>query len=382
MAVTKQNYTVSAPWTSSQLADAFRDAFIGAGLMASWHDSFTTQNTVNGITETVQHRVLRIIIAAGRRYGTIYHWFAFRASGKTEYSFAHQWDVASHAPTGVAGLDYFAALYKPAGSSSNDESHRVFGSHVTSTTTTLTRYTSNAKSGFSMFLLKGGNNYFAFFFIPPSAATQPFVDLGLNTCGGLMVPWLSPDRDANFQSAAYRARVSFWHLPLLKSNIFCYGYMPRPSDMLASSASYYSYMGLTSSAPGIVYAGFGSSSSPAGTADAPAPYSTLAGWTSPLANKQGSAPEGFEIALPAEKSNTSAYRGTDSTPVFSDLPYSIYFLDRMPVDFGIAWHYTNSSMEVQDVFQVTPGAEEWEIVAHSNVVGTNGPSPLVLARII
>ena len=42
MAVSKQAYTVSAPWLNFQLADQFRQAFIDAGLMTDWHDSFTT----------------------------------------------------------------------------------------------------------------------------------------------------------------------------------------------------------------------------------------------------------------------------------------------------------------------------------------------------
>jgi hypothetical protein len=68
--------------------------------------------------------------------------------------------------------------------------------------------------------------------------------------------------------------------------------------------------------------------------------------------------------------------------VFSDLPYSIYVVDRLPIDFGIAGHFTNNTMEVQDIFQVTPGVEEWEILANVNFTDARNPSIMVLARTI
>ena len=40
MAVATEDYTATATWTAVQLADLFKDAFIDAGLMADWYDSF------------------------------------------------------------------------------------------------------------------------------------------------------------------------------------------------------------------------------------------------------------------------------------------------------------------------------------------------------
>lgn len=385
MAVTKQNYTVSAPWTSSELADAFRDAFIDAGLMTSWHDSFTSEITTNSIVETLQHRVLRIVMVPGKQYGTIYHWFVFRASGQTEYSMAHQWDVVNHQPTGVIGLDYVNLSYTVApNQASQFTSHRVFGTHVTSTTTTLTRYTSGVRSGFSMFLLKGGNNYFSFFFIPPGASPQPFIDLNLNTCGGLMTPSMRRNDSNTNAISNYRSVVAFAHRCSFYNNIFNYG---ASGEQGAFSIDRYSYQMLQSAVTGIAYSAWGdrenNSANNINIGSENHPGRTLSQTIrDKFDDNDSSVPSSLYISLPAERSGMNRNRSSDSTPVFSDLPYSMYFLDRMPIDFGIAWHWTNSTMEVQDVFQVTPGLEEWEIIAHSNVGASAHPSALVLARII
>ena len=53
MAVTKQVYTAAATWTASGLADIFQSAFIDAGLMTAWHDSFL--NTVENRVLAVDH---------------------------------------------------------------------------------------------------------------------------------------------------------------------------------------------------------------------------------------------------------------------------------------------------------------------------------------
>ena len=51
MAVTVEDYSATATWTASGLADIFRDAFIDAGLMTVWYDSFLN---------TVENRVLEV----------------------------------------------------------------------------------------------------------------------------------------------------------------------------------------------------------------------------------------------------------------------------------------------------------------------------------
>jgi hypothetical protein len=72
MAVTKQTYTASATWTASGLASIFRSAFIDAGLMTEWHDSFLN---------TIENRVLEITYNGSKTYGKTYHWFQFTTSG-------------------------------------------------------------------------------------------------------------------------------------------------------------------------------------------------------------------------------------------------------------------------------------------------------------
>ena len=47
MAVTKQTYTAAATWTAAQLATLFENAFINAGLMTAWYDSFLSGTVEN-----------------------------------------------------------------------------------------------------------------------------------------------------------------------------------------------------------------------------------------------------------------------------------------------------------------------------------------------
>jgi hypothetical protein len=103
---------------------------------------------------------------------------------------------------------------------------------------------------------------------------------------------------------------------------------------------------------------------------------------SKISNTPSSVPIGFFIGLPCELAADNPDRATDSTPVFSDLPYSLYIVDRLPIDFGIVGHFSNNTMEVQDIFQVTPGVEEWEILANVNFTDAKNPSALVVARTI
>lgn len=365
MAVSKQAYTCAAPWVASQLADAFRDAFIDASLMTAWHDEWATGLGAG----LVLHRVLRVVYDSSKKYGTVFHWFTFLANGLSYYSFAHQWDIPNHRPGGTSKYDYAGNGSFVAGTS-----HRLFGNNILSTTVTLTRYTSGIRPNFSMFLLKAGNEYFSFFFMPPGTRQQPFVNLDLNTCGGLMLPVITGSTSADSSSVRISRVVRFLHVMAMRNSIWGYGTsVGRDADIVEAAAVGASYEGYGS--------GLSSFTSSTGNTMADGTISPSIGLRNEVSSLS-SPPARLSIALPAEKSASNPNRTDDNTPVFTDLPFSMYFLDRLPLDFGIAWHYVNSTMEVQDIFQVTAGIEEWEILAVTNSSNTNNPSPLVLARIV
>lgn len=369
MVVSKQAYTVSAPWLNFNLADRFKQAFIDAGLMNDWFDSFETGSGATS-GERTQHRIIRIIYDANKKYGTLYHWFCFEPNGRMGYAYVNQWDSVFNQPLGVFGKERLRQTFGliPFDSGNTQGTHRVFATQVVSTTTTLTRYTSGARNQFSMFLLKGGNNFQTFFLMPPGTQFQPYIDLDLNSCGGLVAPMLS-----NNSSTTGNQRiptVEFGHFFHYQNNIFAYGYSNTfPTDYRCA----YGFE------RGVTYAlgGRGTVGS-AGNLTRSGFFAQESGKVGNVIDSDGS----FWVTLPCELALENANRTEDATPVFSDLPYSIYVVDRLPIDFGIAGHFTNSTMEVQDIFQVTPGVEEWEILANVNYTDARNPSTMLLARII
>ena len=73
MACTKETYTAAATWTPAQLAQLFEDAFIDAGLMTAWYDSFADSG--------IENRVLEITYDGTKTFGKTYYWFMFSTSG-------------------------------------------------------------------------------------------------------------------------------------------------------------------------------------------------------------------------------------------------------------------------------------------------------------
>jgi hypothetical protein len=377
MVVSKQAYTVSAPWLNFNLADQFKLAFIDAGLMDDWFDTFE-DGPGSSSGERFQHRVIKIVYDASKKYGTVYHWFTFRPNGFMSYAYTHQWDPVGHVPLGVKRKERLEQTYSElTGATTAVGSHRRFATQVLSTTTTLTRYSSGVKSKFSMFLLKGGNNFQCFFLMPPGTKFQPYVNLDLNTCGGLVVPIIGVSSTGVLTSATQQyVAVNFDHFFHYKDNIFAYGYSGRADR---------DWSIMYSNEHGVSYALAGGGTSDIGfTSSNNLTISARLAASEKIENTYTttSASNGFLITLPCELAVDNQDRETDSTPVFSDLPYSLYIADRLPIDFGIVGHFTNNTMEVQDIFQVTPGVEEWEILANMNLQNSRNPSALVVARII
>ncbi len=129
MAYTEETYTAAATWTTAQLADLFRDAFIDAGLMTAWYDSFA-----NG---GIENRVLEITYGGTNTHGKTYYWFMFSADGVRLHA-ATGWNAATDQPTGTQYLDFFAT--------------------TTSDTVELVRYTSGVDADQSWFVIKSSGS--------------------------------------------------------------------------------------------------------------------------------------------------------------------------------------------------------------------------------
>jgi hypothetical protein len=329
MAVTKQVYTATATWTASQLADIFRSAFIDAGLMTEWYASF--------LSGSVQNRVLEVVYDAAKTYGKTYYWFQFTTTGAF-VSQSTRWNTASHIPAGPSGVgtQYLDWVATTTNSTTN---HHQLLALVTGTTVTLTRY---AASGRSFFVLRSAANYYTFTIDPPAISLQTWVDLdkgyfnGLIRCVTLvlnsagMVDFLLP----------YRTRRCF------VSGLMCRG---------ATTTARYNVDTVSLSR----YSGCGASNNSA-------------------ANSVGtgmSLPAGYNVANPEF--------ATDFNPVYTGIRVAAHNAADLPADFGIFFPRNNNTFSISDTVTVTPGVEEYEVLAFTNNTGVDGQaSSLLLARTI
>ena len=334
MACTKQTYTAVAPWTASELADVFRDAFIDAGLMTDWHDSFDSFGTEN--------RVLRVQYDATKTYGTTFYWYQFTTSVSGVYlHVATAWNTATHLPTGTQYLDYYST-------STNTSNHWNFGgTSVTSTTTLiLERYTSGMDTKQSWFLMRWTTNRFLFTIAHPQSTLQSW----LNLDRGLFVGFA---RAIPFTTGT-RGFVDFYRGPALRSDLLI-------GSGLRGSTSFAAYATTAASQRLIGYGAVGHTNNSTDNYN----FNTQ------------------HIILPIGFSATNPAYPADSNPVFHSLPYTPYLVDPLPSDFGISFHYATNTFAPGETFVVTAGVEEWEVLHFaSNTNAITGASPLFLARMI
>lgn len=194
MAVTKQTYTASPTWTASGLASIYRSAFIDAGLMAEWHDSF--------LSGSVENRILRIEYDASKTYGTTFYWFQFTTTG----AFLHVatgWNTSTDVPTGTQYLDYFATT------TNATTNHWQFSGTLSSTTQAdLVRYSSGSHH---WFVSRQGTTRQAFTIQPASHALQSWLNLDL----GFYQGWVSLSPTVSGNGAGMR----FFRGPALRRDL-------------------------------------------------------------------------------------------------------------------------------------------------------------------
>jgi len=328
MVCTKQTYTANATWTAVQLADMFRSAFIDAGLMADWYDSF--------LGSTYENRILRIQYDATKTYGTTYYWFAFKTDGALMHV-TTGWDPVAHVPTGTQYLHYFATT--PA-------SHLNFGVQPISSSTaiSLVRYTSGVDTNQSWFVLRQGTLRKVFTIFKGSNPVQVWIDLNKGFISGFHVP--IP------QTNGVMGLMSFGSGPLLRREI-----TKGCALNGVTNSSYYISLDERS----IGYAAIGIGSNNLGNYTYGRPFIHL--------------PIGVTAANPAYTSNTA--------PIFHSLPISSYFQTPLPSDIGISFHYATNVFLTGDTLVVTSGSEEWEILDFSaNGTAVTGASPLLVARTV
>jgi hypothetical protein len=358
MACAKQTYTAAATWTASQLADLFEDAFIDAGLMTAWYDSF--------LSGTIENRILEVAYDGTKAYGTTYYWFMFDAgTSGTRGVFLHVatgWDDVGHVPTGTQYLDYFST------STNSVFDHSQILSAFSPDTVELVRYTSGDDANQSWFVLKRGSLRRCFTIVNDGLTLQPWMDLARGFFAGFNWVYASV---FSLRGGA----LQFMRGPSLRRDLVL-------GSALNASTTASNYAGSlfaanTSSSQSIL--GYGA------PGNSPNNFQVNADRFSAATNNYtpgGGAAPGVVI-LPNNFTGTNPAFTTNSNPIYHSMPFMPYVAENLPLDFGITFQYASNTFSQGDRLIVAAGVEEWEVLDFAqNASAIVGASPIFVARMV
>jgi hypothetical protein len=346
MAVTKQTYTAAPTWTAADLATTYRSAFIDAGLMTDWHDSF--------LSGSIENRVLRIQYDVSKTYGTTFYWFQFSTAG----AFLHVatgWNTSTDVPTGTQYLDFFSTT------TNATSNHWQFSGSLSATTAAdLIRYSSGSHH---WFVSRQGTTRQAFTIQPASHTLQSWINLDR----GFYTGFASLFTQA---TGTCGASMTFNRGPALRRDVIV-----GPGLVGSTTAGNYSSTSASMALLAYVAPRHVSNSYTNN-------ISTVIAVTSSDPPANGS--RCGAIVLPVGFSTSNPAYTTNSNPVFHSMPFTPYSTTTLNSDFGITFHYATNVFGFQDKFIVTAGTEEWETLAFSNASVGDGTTPSVafLARVV
>lgn len=343
MPVVKQTYTASPPYTQSNLALLFRSAFIDAGLMTEWFDSFTSGG--------IDSRILEVTYDGTKTYGKTYYWFMF-SGANVHMHVTTGWNASSDAPVGTQYIDF---LNSSTTTTANHMQFRPFNSTVTFT---ITRYTSEVNPQFTWFIVRNGTVIFNLH-ISRTAPTASIVDL--NRVFYTSAMWCETATAANTGTVGFNLFP-----PVLRRH-----YLGNSLRGVTTVGSY-----------GAVGEG-GNNDWRAGIFGSMSNIMNFYGYTfvGNANNTASNLSSGRNILLPVGFTNTNPSYATDSRPIYSGLPLSPYSSSVLPADFGISGIYTANNLEVFHQVIVTAGVEQWEVLSVANASAvTISPTAVFLAR--
>ena len=346
MAVTKQTYTVASPWNNAQMATGFRDAFIGAGLMTDWYDSF--------LDTGIEHRILEITYDASKTWGKTYYWFKF-ANNQVYVHIASGWNVTTHKPNGTLYVDYFSNSTTLANATNtvNDVNTILTDSLNTNTTTTITRFTSQVDATFTWFLVRNGTLNLNFHI----NRNPPLSWIDLNKVFYTSMMWFRSWKSNTSGGAA------FVLMPMATRR----SHLGRALRVDTFSGFY--------GAQNSLYTAYNR------TILQSLSYHFSGDHPGGFANPQFGDSNG--VLLPVGFLGNPSYTTVDN-PVFNGFPLTAYSAGVLPSDFGIAAYFGSNTMAPFDQFVVTPSVEVYDIihVTNSDQANNGRVSPLFLARVI
>ena len=333
MPVTKETYSAAAPWLASAAAQLLEDAFIDAGLMVSWYDSF--------LSGSVQNRILQVVYDGTKTYGTCYYWFVISTS-TIGVSVATGWNATTHVPTGTQYTDFYSTA-----TNTTANHFSLAGTLSNSTEINVVRYTSTDNPDYSWFVIRNGATPYPFMITPDSATLVPWLDLNQvffhHAVNMLM--------EANATSATSVGRVHFQDIYRLRRS-YAQGQGLR-SETTATE-------GYIDSRRLFGYSSVGASTS-----------------TSPSSDTFTNA-----ISVPYRLQRSGLPFASNYTPVLYGCSYSFYVNEPLPDDFAVYFPYTSTSFSFGDSIVVTAGVEEWEVLNFANNSSADAANPLFLARLV
>lgn len=348
MATTKQTYTLSSGWTATQLIGIYRSAFIDAGLMTEWYDSFTN---VYGISV----RVLEAIYDNTKTYGKTYYVFYFEGTTWVSVSICSGWDAVNHVPTGTQALDYHVLPDANYSSGNGYFSSRIDIGTNSAAELNLVRYTSGVDVNQSWFMLyqSGTTRSRPFTILHPDTSLYPWLDLNKGIVSGYIDIWTTISSRNGFLSL---------RMPENIRRSLLTGYALKGSVNSGGGQGIFHELNLLTHC----YAGLGNQSDSNG-----GNYSNIG--------------SGYNACtfLPIGRSNANPAFGSDYVPICSGLPWSAFTSTPLAADFGVYMHYADNNISLLDTFVVESGVEEWETMSYANnSFVDDGASPLFLARVV
>jgi hypothetical protein len=333
MAVTKETYSVAAPWLASAAAQLLQNAFIDAGLMVSWYDSF--------LSGSVENRILQVVYDGTKTYGTCYYWFVI-STGAIGVSVATGWNATTHVPTGTQYADFYSTA-----TNTTANHFSLAGTLSNSTEINVVRYTSADNPDYSWFVIRNGATPFPFMITPDSAPLVPWLDLSQvffhHVVNMLMETSATGDSSVgrvHFRDI-YRLRRSYAQSQGARSRT------DTPVYSISKRLFGYSSVGATASS-------FDSSVD--------------------ISNNV--------ISVPYRLQRSGLPFASNYTPVLFGCSYSFYVNEPLPEDFAVYFPYTSTSFSFGDSIVITAGVEEWEVLNFANNSSADAANPLFLARIV
>lgn len=349
MAVTKQTYSVSPVWTAAGLANRFRSAFIDAGLMTDWYDSFADGG--------IENRILEVTYDGAATYGKCYYWFMFSTTF-VGVQIATGWSAATDVPTGTQYLDFYSTA-----TNVTTNHFSIGGTLITGTEASIVRYTSTDDSDYSWFVFRNGAVPFPFMIAPANVSRVSWLDLDKTMFHHFITPTVRVRSATDASSAGSvrfdsecRIRRSFVGGHRLRGTAVS-GYRSEATTL----NSYQAYSASTSSNNSL------------------STDSTIFG----DAGQGGTFNEGLAtIMVPVGLSSVNPAYSTDYIPVLFGPSYSPYVNERLPDDFAIYFPFTATQFAYGSRVVITAGVEEWEVLEFRNNSFDSSPNPLLLARVV